>query len=338
VGSNDSVLLSCALNTTEGTFSGPPYPQTYKLRQVAGFSAKLKTPLTASQYHATGSGKFIDKSEAYANNTTGSFGSVFTRNNQHTRFDKRGNAVETKIDDRKYVSTIFDAQNATAIATAQNAKIDEIAYSSFEGDYSDTAANNYTRGNLVFDPNAVVQYSSVGISKAVTGKYVYELDHNVNDIRTEALPENTYVLSFWSYNTGAIDAAIMNGTSQVGTVSLSLQNTVGNWRLLTGTFNAGSGDYVKIMEPNGTQQSTTYIDDLRLHPIDATMTSQTYAPLFGKSSSTDESNYIMYYDYDVFGRRTVVRDMRGNILVKQEIVCNGSDSESTGGGNPNSNY
>jgi hypothetical protein len=66
------------------------------------------------------------------------------------------------------------------------------------------------------------------------------------------------------------------------------------------------------------------------------MNSYTYYPLFGASSHTDESNYITYYEYDALGRQTITRDMRGNIVAKKEIVCNGQNVESTGGnGNPN---
>jgi len=52
---------------------------------------------------------------------------------------------------------------------------------------------------------------------------------------------------------------------------------------------------------------------LRSNP-NYTVTSYTYAPLFGITSATDSNGVTIYYEYDNFGRLTMVRDNKGKYL------------------------
>jgi hypothetical protein len=61
------------------------------------------------------------------------------------------------------------------------------------------------------------------------------------------------------------------------------------------------------------------IDELRLYPAGAQMTSYTYLPLIGISSACNINNQIVYYEYDGQGRLKVVRDQDGNILQTYEF-------------------
>lgn len=56
------------------------------------------------------------------------------------------------------------------------------------------------------------------------------------------------------------------------------------------------------------------IDDIRIHPVDAQMTTYTYEPLVGMTSMTDASGRTTYYEYDSFQRLRYVRDQNKNIL------------------------
>ncbi|GGB06519.1 RHS repeat protein [Puia dinghuensis] len=56
------------------------------------------------------------------------------------------------------------------------------------------------------------------------------------------------------------------------------------------------------------------IDDVRVFPSDALMTTYTYSPLVGKTSETDPSGKTLTYEYDGLGRLLHVRDQDGNIL------------------------
>jgi YD repeat-containing protein len=44
------------------------------------------------------------------------------------------------------------------------------------------------------------------------------------------------------------------------------------------------------------------------------MTTYTYDPLVGMTSSTDEKNQVTYYDYDNLMRLMSIRDKDGNII------------------------
>ena len=62
--------------------------------------------------------------------------------------------------------------------------------------------------------------------------------------------------------------------------------------------------------------SNCYIDDLRLYPVGASMTTFTYDPLVGMTSSTDPNGVVTKYEYDSFGRLKNVRDNDSKITAR----------------------
>ena len=64
----------------------------------------------------------------------------------------------------------------------------------------------------------------------------------------------------------------------------------------------------------GTDAVNGFIDDVRLYPSGAMMTTYTYKPLVGMTSITDPSNVTVFYEYDVFGRLKCARDQDKNIM------------------------
>ena len=60
------------------------------------------------------------------------------------------------------------------------------------------------------------------------------------------------------------------------------------------------------------------IDELRLLPVGAQMSTYTYEPLVGLLSACDINNKVTYYIYDEFYRLKLVKDSKGNILKKME--------------------
>jgi YD repeat-containing protein len=62
----------------------------------------------------------------------------------------------------------------------------------------------------------------------------------------------------------------------------------------------------------------SYLDEVRVFPGDAQMTTYTYEPMLGISSQTDENNITTYYYYDEFGRLKDIKDNNGNIIKHYE--------------------
>jgi hypothetical protein len=56
------------------------------------------------------------------------------------------------------------------------------------------------------------------------------------------------------------------------------------------------------------------IDELRLYPVNAQMTSYIYSPLVGVTSISDAKNRITYYEYDSFQRLLNIKDKNGSII------------------------
>lgn len=58
------------------------------------------------------------------------------------------------------------------------------------------------------------------------------------------------------------------------------------------------------------------IDEVRVFPQDAEMVTYTYEPLIGMTSKCDLNNHLIFYEYDNYGRLTIIRDEDKNILKK----------------------
>ena len=129
------------------------------------------------------------------------------------------------------------------------------------------------------DTSATSAQQRTGLkSKAIIGSYT---------IPTVNLPGITgnYVLSYWAKENNA--------------VWIYKEKLIQNYPL---------GNAIATDAING------FIDDVRLYPSGAMMTTYTYEPLVGITSVTDPSNVTVFYEYEVFGRLKCTRDQDKNIV------------------------
>jgi hypothetical protein len=56
------------------------------------------------------------------------------------------------------------------------------------------------------------------------------------------------------------------------------------------------------------------LDEVRVYPSDAQITTYTYAPLIGMTAMNDPNNKVTYYEYEALGRLKNVKDFQGNII------------------------
>jgi hypothetical protein len=196
------------------------------------------------------------------------------------KYDPEENIIqESKVNDIN-MSYIWDYSKLYPIAQVSNADSASIAYTSFEA-----------------DGNGMWIFNSAGIDSTtgVTGRKSFNL--NSGSIARNGLPASkTYVISFWLKTGGS--ASVSGGTSPV---SLFSKN---GWTYYESTTSSGT---VSI-------SGTGNLDELRLFPTDAQMTTYTYDPLVGITNTCSPTNQITNYFYDPLARLKFIKDADGNII------------------------
>ncbi|SHN37631.1 hypothetical protein [Mucilaginibacter sp. OK098] len=119
---------------------------------------------------------------------------------------------------------------------------------------------------------------------AKTGHYSYITNTTPYVKALTGLDSGNYTLTYW-YRSGNV------------------------WNLQTNSVVVTANGNYTINIPVGNQ-----IDDVRFYPSDAQMTTYTYDPLIGLTSSTDAKGEITYYEYDPFQRLMNIKDKDGNII------------------------
>lgn len=169
-------------------------------------------------------------------------------------------------------------------ATVVNSTKYESAYSSFET-------------NALLDGNWSMSSSSRSASSH-TGSKSYDLDGGGI---TRGFPLGRYVLSYWK----------LNGS---GTVLMMGDNT----RILTKTRALNGWTYeeweIESAPATFSLYGTATVDDVRIYPAGAQMTSYTYNSLRQVTSQTDPNGSATSYEYDDLGRLKVVYDDNGHVL------------------------
>jgi hypothetical protein len=180
------------------------------------------------------------------------------------------------------VSVIWDYGKRYPVCEVKNAVMSDIAYTSFEAD----GDGGWTIGG------------ASRINGGVTGRKCYHLSYGA--ISKTGLSTGTeYIVSYWTSNS--------NPWFIAGTQGVPFQGrTVGGWTYFEHRITGVS----QVVIPN----IVGLIDELRLYPRDARMTTYTHEPLLGMSSSCSADNKVLIYEYDNLGRLKVVKDQEGNVI------------------------
>jgi hypothetical protein len=198
------------------------------------------------------------------------------------------------------------------IAEAKNAKINEIYHNNFEdatdypdwavakdnavahtGDYSGRIINPYS-GELVLHGNTWLQVSLGGQAKKFRySGWIYSNGPSAEILLFMKRPGET---GYFSY----VDWV---GTSEIN-----------KWVYLDKEFMV-PGDVSQLnLRLDNNSTGTVWFDDLRIAPADAQVTTFTYKPLTGTSSTTDNQGITTYYEYDNYQRLMNVKDKDGKII------------------------
>jgi YD repeat-containing protein len=223
-------------------------------------------------------------------------------------FDDYGNPTEVKNRDRSVKSVIWGYDGTLPALEVENCRLSELKYSDFESEYSTSfqpgysptyvdgragskgismpggGASNFLRAALTRNDNK--QYNFSCWIKSSTSGTLY-LEFFIGYVaKTFEIPfQSSADYKYYSIN------------------NISLAQHIGN----TSTYE------VKVKSSAAIQ-----LDDLAFYPSFVNFMAYTYQIPYGKASETDARGNALYYDYDEFGRVTVVYDREGNILKKYE--------------------
>lgn len=180
-------------------------------------------------------------------------------------------------------SVIWGYNKRLAIAKVENAGAGEIAYTSFEAE---------GRGNWTYTYGQTVDATAItgNVCHALSGKSLSKSGLNST---------KQYTVSFW-YKTGA-SVSVSGGT----TVSSITGGTVDGWT------------YREVTVANTssvTISGSGYIDEVRLYPQKAQMTTYCYQPGLGVTAICGPDNMVTYYEYDSYNRLKVIRNQNKDII------------------------
>ncbi|MFT3945675.1 MAG: RHS repeat protein [Agriterribacter sp.] len=199
-------------------------------------------------------------------------------------FDANCNLLEQQKANDVKQSYIWDYNSAYPIAQVINSPVTDIAHTSFEAD---------SKGNWTYTGTPAAD------ATAPTGKKAFTIVNSASNITKSGLSTTTtYIVSYWK-KSGTV---AVNGTTAV------TGKTINGWTYYEHKVVNPSGGLITVSGTNG------IIDELRLYPITAQMTTYTYEPLIGMTSQTDPSGKVITYEYDGFGRLKSIRDKDGNII------------------------
>jgi len=192
-----------------------------------------------------------------------------------------GKLLEQQKDKNISNSYIWGYNNQYPIAQVVNASSSNIAYTSFE----DEAFGNWAISGGNINPDI-----------SLTGDKSYTF-MTTSTISKNNLSQADYVVSYWS-RSGSL---LVNGSTVTATM---IRN---GWSYFVHRLSTISNVAI-------TATSNTVIDELRLFPETAQMTTYTFRPLVGVSSITDSNNNTLYYKYDSAGRLELTQNSDGRII------------------------
>lgn len=225
------------------------------------------------------------------------------KNSEITLYDINSHALEAMDINENYAATKFDSNNERVVATVANARYDEFYYFGFNG-------------NVIED----VKHTGMGAEEIT----------NAEDYQDEfVVPDGSYRASIWVNSSNIENFAVnlvVNGNQHPGIISEDRK--AGDWYLVEWNFVKSTGEYIELEAANSVATSA-YLDDLRIHPIDATMTSYAYNEWGELSDILDANNLFTHYKYDPMGRlKSVTRETfsHGAVKTSESVIFYGNNN------------
>ncbi|HBH47668.1 MAG TPA: hypothetical protein DDX98_03470 [Bacteroidales bacterium] len=230
-----------------------------------------------------------------------------------TQYDNYSIPIESKDINNIYSSIKKDPYSLYIIATALNSNLVSFAATSFEDNTEIDNVINYGGGILDLGSSCTwLMSNEVPGYKAHGGDYFVKVSNTTesstgpeyvfNDL--SSVQKGKYIASVWAHKESgnARLSAKIDGT--VYSISqYEAVGTYGDWLLLNLYFDIPEGvtEAKVYLISNST---TSYFDDFRVSPYDASITSYTYDNAGNLTAILNADNFITKYEYDNAGRLT----------------------------------
>lgn len=263
-------------------------------------------------------------------------------------YNKYGLLVQTHSDNSPPQSVFYGYKYRYVEATSSNSDTTQSIYSGFENGLLPTVADGWFAGmannvsivNKATEPDNVFggRYS-LKVHPAVTttlnsspfyylkpatqsGKYKFscwvKLGPGFSDGNTNVYLETTQA------NTAS--ASVFPVHQEASVYQTPLAHT--NWQYLEividfdkmKQLNPTIPLYIRFRIDNEDAYAAIYVDDVRLHPVDAQMTTTNYLSDIGKISESGVDSKPVHYEYDGLGRLKYVFDFKRNMVQKHQYI------------------
>ncbi|MDD3050527.1 MAG: hypothetical protein PHR06_05210 [Candidatus Cloacimonetes bacterium] len=206
---------------------------------------------------------------------------LWKRTSNIERYDRYNHPLEEKNIDDTYTCALYNSDDALPIAIVSNARYEQVRYFDFEQINSPTNYNTDALYELSNNVKTGVGFSNVNNGVLQAGAITAPEDDSVSK----------YKATYWYKPAG--------------------MNSPSNFRFIVEKLDPGE---TLVFSQDGTLLSGV-VDDVRIYPENARMSTYVYHPLTDKLMSiTDDNSITTYFEYDQAGRLTVVRDQDRSIL------------------------
>lgn len=221
------------------------------------------------------------------------------RETQFNLYDNRCNIVEFIGADKMTQAMIYDSSSNLTTHCA-GSSLSHIASCSFE---------TGTGGNWAGINSTYVQNSG-----GLTGnKYYNQTSFSLS--KASLTSGNYYIVSYWSKNGSYTVSGNQSGYPKTITSVIKGGNT---WTLY---------EHLVTGQTTITVSGTGAIDELRLFPKGAQMSTYAYDPSIGIVSTCNQNNQIAFYEYDDLGRLKTVKNENGEILKRADYQFRASNQQ-----------
>lgn len=233
----------------------------------------------------------------------------------YNEYDKKGRLLSFQEEHGRPRVLVYGEWEDAPVAIIENARMDQVYYSNFENDAFSLDCFN-KRGKRVKQAPC-----EVDVSYFVPGKYVLTYLSSTDQGQT------------WTWKSQPIELkeAGLGDLEEGESMSLDTASLKGGINLLFDEETTVDRDTAQISVPAGPEvasrvtpskitvgEQAEWIDDLRILPFSARISTVNYLPGVGKIMECDHNGVSVYYEYDALGRLIRVYDNDQNILKEYE--------------------